>query len=105
MESSRMANLSHRILSADHSPLLIRLPARMLISRLLLFLAGWIPLLTMISTPLAIVAIPVLVYWSYLYYLYCHIWKRYRLSRFYTVSAPLVAIALALGLRYILFLL
>ncbi len=105
MDMHRLARLADDILSANETPLFILLPARQLISRLLLFFAVGALLLTLSLTILAIVAIPVLLFWSYLYMLYCHIWSRYRLSRFYIVAAPVLAAALAVGLRYALYIL
>ncbi len=96
---NNLATLSKRILEADDYPLLIRLPAWSLIRRLLLFFFAGTALLTMSFTLLAIVAIPVLVYWGYLYALYCHVWKRYCLSRFYTRAAVVCAVMLSIGLR------
>ncbi len=101
----RLARLSDDILSVGGYPLLIRLPASKLLGRLFLFFSVGTLLLALSFTLLAMVTIPVLLYWSYLYYLYCHIWKRFGLSRVYTVAAPLLAVVTAAGLRYVLYIL
>ncbi len=102
---NKLARLSERILMASDDPRLIRLPAWQLLGRLLLFFAVGTLLLTLSFSLLAMVTIPVLLYWSYLYYLYCHVWHRYRLSRAYTVCAPVLALVLAAFLRYVLYIL
>ncbi len=102
---NNLAHLSDSILMANHPPLLIRLPAWQLMSRLLLFFAVGTLLLTLTFSLLAMVTIPILLYWSYLYYLYCHIWNRYRLSRVYIVAAPIFALSLAMIFRYLLYIL
>ncbi len=103
MDAFRLSRLATDVLRADECPRFIFLPARRLIGRLLLFLAVDTVLLTMTFSLLAIVAIPVLVFWSYLYLLFCHIWRRYRLSRFYTVATPVTALLLAVGVRCALY--
>ncbi len=99
IDVSRLSRLTQDVLAADGSPRFILLPARRLISRLLLFFAVGTLLLTLSYTLLAIVTIPVLVFWGYLYVLYCHIWDRFCLSRVYTVGAPILAVVLSVALR------
>ncbi len=103
MDAFRLADLSNRILSGDECPLYILIPAWKLLGRLCIFFAVGTLLLTLTFSLWAIVTIPVLVFWSYLYILFCHVWKRYRLSGFYIVLTPICALSLAAGIRYILY--
>ncbi len=96
---SRLSRMASEVLSGDGCPRYILLPARQLIARLLLFFTVGTVLLTLTYSLIAIITIPVLVFWGYLYLLYCHVWNRYGLSRAYTVGAPILALVLSVALR------
>ncbi len=102
MDVFRLTRLATGLL-ADGHPRLIYLPGWRLLGVLSLFFAVGTGLLTLTFSLWAIVAIPVLVYWSYIYVLFGHVWTRYCLSRVYLVVTPFAALTLSILLRYVWF--
>ncbi len=49
-----------------------------------------------------IFTIPIFLFESYFYYMFCKLWKAYRYSSFYLVLNPLLALFLALFLKVVM---
>lgn len=82
---------------------LIRPPTNKLLRTDIILLAiGFILVTVTVNSLAAIITIPIMVYWGFLYYLFCKIWISYQYSIFYLIAAPLTIIVLSISGRYII---
>lgn len=67
-----------------------------------LFIIGCLLITLTVNALLAIVTVPLIIYWSYFYYLFCKIWLSFRYSKFYLVVIPLIILVLSVFLQFLI---
>lgn len=83
--------------------LLIRPPRKkILYIATVLFAVGVLLLGLTVNSLVAVVTLPLMVIWGYLYYMFCRIWVTYRYSKFYLVIIPIVMLVLSFLLRFLI---
>ena len=94
--------ITNKILNTSNVYLIVAPTRRLLYFLFVLFVIGAF-LVSLMFSSLMIIAAPLLLFYAYFYYLFCHLWRSYRFSVFYLVMTPLLEIASGIGLSILMF--
>ncbi len=97
---NRLVDLGLRAEAQGDEILLILPPRRrLLITAAILYFAEILLIGVTFNYLIALITIPVMMFWMYFYYLFCKVWSAYY-SKFYLVAVPILCIPLSAALMY-----
>ena len=99
---NKLVNLNLLIEENSGEKLLIRPPTvKILKMALIMFTVGFILITVTVNALIAIITVPLLLFWVYFYYLFCKIWKLYKYSNVYLAVLPIIMLILSILARFI----